>query len=103
MRTFLASMLGALAALVIFCGGAVLAFIAFLVVISAVGEKPVLVEDGSYLVVDLDTNINDAPRLIDFGALLGDHREALQLRQVTEAIRSAAADHRIKGILLIGY
>lgn len=102
MRTFLASMLGALAALVIFCGGAVLAFFAFLVVISALGEKPVVVEDGSYLVVDLDTNINDAPRLIDFGALLGDRPEALQLRQVTEAIRSAAADSRIKGVLLIG-
>jgi protease-4 len=102
MRTFLASMLGALAALVIFCGGAVLAFFAFLVVISALGERPVVVEDGSYLVVDLDTNINDAPRLIDFGALLGDRPEALQLRQVTEAIRSAAADSRIKGILLIG-
>lgn len=102
MRTFLASMLGSLAALLIFCGGAVLAFFAFLVVISALGEKPVIVEDGSYLVVDLDTNINDAPRLIDFGALLGDRPEALQLRQVTEAIRSAAADSRIKGILLIG-
>lgn len=102
MRTFLASMLGSLAALLIFCGGAVLAFFAFLVVISALGEKPVVVEDGSYLVVDLDTNINDAPRLIDFGALLGDRPEALQLRQVTEAIRSAAADSRIKGILMIG-
>lgn len=102
MRTFLASMLGSLAALLIFCGGAVLAFFAFLIVISAVGEKPVVVEDGSYLVVDLDTNINDAPRLIDFGALLGDRPEALQLRQVTEAIRSAAADSRIKGILVIG-
>ncbi len=77
MRTFLASMLGSLAALVIFCGGAVVAFFAFLVVISALGEKPVVVEDGSYLVVDLDTNINDAPRLIDFGALLGDRPEAL--------------------------
>lgn len=102
MRTFLASMLGALAALVIFCGGAVIAFIAFLVVISAVGEKPVVVEDGSYLVVDLDTNITDAPRLIDFGALLGERHEALQLRQVTQAIRAAATDQRIKGILLIG-
>lgn len=95
-------MLGALAALAIFCFGAILAFIAFLVVISAVGEKPVVVEDGSYLIVDLDTNINDAPRLIDFGAMLGDRREALQLRQMTEAIRSAAADNRIKGILLTG-
>ncbi len=102
MRTFLASMLGALAALAIFCFGAVLAFFAFLVVISALGEKPVMVEDGSYLVVDLDTNITDAPRLIDFGALVGDRTESLQLRQVTEAIKSAAADSRIKGILLIG-
>ena len=101
MRTFLASMLGALAALAIFCFGAVLAFFAFLVVISALGEKPVMVEDGSYLVVDLDTNITDAPRLIDFGALVGDRTESLQLRQVTEAIKSAAADSRIKRILLI--
>ncbi len=102
MKNFLSSMLGALAALIIFSGGAALAFIGFLVVISALGEKSVKVEDGSYLVVDLETNISDAPLLIDFNALLGDRPEALQLRLVTQAIRSAAADNRIKGILLVG-
>jgi protease-4 len=102
MKNFISSMLGALAALVIFSMGAGVVFFGFLVVISSIGHKPVSVEDGSYLVVDMDTNISDAPRLIDFGSLMGDRPEALQLREVTQAIRSASTDSRIKGIFLIG-
>ncbi len=102
MKNFLSSMLGALAALVIFSMGAGVVFFGLLVVISSVGHQPVSVEDGSYLVVDMDTNISDAPRLIDFGSLMADRPEALQLREVTQAIRSASTDSRIKGIFLIG-
>ena len=102
MKNFLSSMLGALAALAIFSMGAGVVFFGFLVVISSAGHQPVSVEDGSYLVVDMDTNISDAPRLIDFGSLMADRPEALQLREVTQAIRSASTDSRIKGIFLIG-
>ena len=102
MKNFLSSMLGALAALVIFSMGAGVVLFGLLVVISSAGHQPVSVEDRSYLVGDMDPNISDAPRLIDFGSLMADRPEALQLREVTQAIRSASTDSRIKGIFLIG-
>lgn len=95
-------MLGALAALVIFTGAAAVCFLIMLVAISALGEKPVVVEDGSYLVVDLSTNITDAPPLVDFGALMGRKMETLQLRAATNALNAAAGDDRIQGILIVG-
>lgn len=102
MKNFLSSMLGALAALVIFSGAAAGLFLILLVAISALGEKPVMVEDDSYLVVDLSTNITDAPPLVDFGALMGRKMETLQLRAATNALRAAASDDRIQGVLIVG-
>ncbi len=102
MKNFLSSMLGALAALMIFAGGAACLFFVLLVAISAVGQKPAVVEDGSYLVLDLSTNITDAPPLIDFGALMGNRQEVLQLREITRALKAAAGDSRIKGLLVVG-
>lgn len=102
MKNFLSSMLGALAALVIFSGAAAGLFIILLVAISALGEKSVVVEEGSYLVVDLSTNITDAPPLVDFGALMGRKMETLQLRTATNALKAAAGDDRIQGVLIVG-
>ena len=102
MKNFLSSMLGALAALVIFTGAAAGLFLILLVAISALGEKPVVVEDGSYLVVDLSTNITDAPPLVDFGALMGRKMETLQLRAATNALKAAVGDDRILGVLIVG-
>jgi protease-4 len=102
MKNFLSSMLGALAALMIFTGAAAAFFLVLIVAISALGEKPVLVEDGSYLVVDLSTNITDAPPLVDFGALMGRKMETLQLRAATNALKAAAGDDRIQGVLIVG-
>jgi protease-4 len=105
MKNFFTSMLGALAALVIFAGGCGLLFVVFLMAIAALGggEKmgPSL-ERGAYLVFDLSTNITDAPPPIDFGALRGGHDSTLQLRTVTRALHAAAKDSRIAGVFIVG-
>jgi protease IV len=102
MRNFISSMLGALAAMFLFLVAGCALFIGLLIVISAMGEKRVSVEPGSFLVVDLSTNITDAPPIIDFGTLTGDSVEVIQLRTATKAIRAASKDARIKGVLLTG-
>jgi protease-4 len=102
MKNFISSMLGALAALLLFAGGAMALFFGMLIVISALGERKVTVEDGSYLVLDLSANITDAPPLINFSALVGDKVEVIQLRAATKAIEMAASDNRIKGLLIVG-
>ncbi len=104
MKNFFTSMLGALTALVIFTGGAMLLFILFIGAIAAMsGEKPAAIENGSYLVFDLNTNITDAPPRVDFNVFSdGDRRETLQLRTVTRALHAAATDSRIAGVFMTG-
>ena len=104
MRNFITSMLGALLALVIFTTGAVLLFIGFIGTIVALGQqrKAPEVASGSYLVFDLSSNITDSPPPIDFGDLQNGAADTMQLRTLTRAIRYAAHDGRIKGILLLG-
>ncbi len=108
MKTFFTSMLGTIAGiLVLLCGGALLMFL-LLLVLAAMGDsqKP-QIEDGSYLVFDLATNITDAPAQIDNTALVAalsgeDLPAQQQTRLVTRALREAARDDRIKGVLLKG-
>lgn len=104
MRNFITSMLGALLALVIFTTGAVLLFIGFIGTIVALGQqrKAPEVASGSYLVFDLSSNITDSPPPVDLGELENGKSDTIQLRSLTRAIRYAAHDSRIKGILLIG-
>jgi protease-4 len=105
MKNFFTSMLGALVALVIFTGGGLLLFIGFVGAIAAMSgqEKTVAIEPGSYLVFNLDANITDAPPRVDFSIFTRDNRpETLQLRTVTRALRAAATDDRIAGVLLTG-
>jgi protease-4 len=104
MKNFFTSMLGALVALIIFAGGGLLLCIGFIGAIAAMsGDKPVALESGSYLVFNLDTNITDAPPRFDFSAFTDNERtETLQLRTVTRALRAAATDDRIAGVLLTG-
>ena len=104
MKNFFTSMLGALVALVIFCGGATLLFIGILGAIIAMGgdKKAPSFERGSYLVFDLSANITDAPPQVDFSQFTGDHTTTLQLRAVTRALRAAKSDDRVAGILLKG-
>ena len=104
MKNFFTSLLGALVALIIFTIGGGLLFIGFIGAIAAMGnqQKTEVVEQGSYLVFDLAANIKDAPPTVDFSALAGNRSETLQLRTVTRALRAAAKDDRIAGILLKG-
>lgn len=104
MKNFFTSMLGALVALILFTGGGLLLFIGFIGAIAAMsGEKPVTMETGSYLVFNLDANITDAPPRVDFSAFTGNDRpETLQLRTVTRALRAAAVDDRVAGVLMTG-
>lgn len=104
MKNFFTSLLGALVALVIFCGGALLLFIGILGAIVALSgdKKAPAFERGSYLVYDLAANITDAPPVIDFGQFGGSQHSTLQLRAVTRAIRAAKSDDRIAGLVITG-
>ena len=103
MKNFISSFLGALVALLLFVGGAGLMFIGFMgILISAGSKKAPTFESGSYVVFDLGTNITDSPALLDFSELTDARPASLQLRAVVRALRAAAADHRIKGLVLVG-
>jgi len=107
MKNFFTSLFGSLLALVIFFGGCLFLGIMMLAMLAAIGEKPVAtVQPGSYLVFDLSANIQDAPQEFDAGLLGpllgGDRNRTLQLRTVTRALRAAAHDKRIAGLLITG-
>ncbi len=107
MKNFFTSLLGSFVALMLFAFGVCVLFFGFIAALSMLGQEPIDVEEGSYLVFDLSSNITDAPAPFDSGALLdalggSGEPERLQLRTVTEALSTAAADDRIAGILLVG-
>ncbi len=108
MKSFFASLFGSLAALVIFFGGCAFLGLLLVVVLAAMGKKGTEpVAQGSYLVFDLSANIQDAPPAFDGGALFGPlfggrRMTTLQLRTVTRAIRAAAKDRRVSGLLITG-
>lgn len=108
MKNFFTSLLGSLVALVLFFGGCMFLGLVFILALAALGQKqPVAVQPGSYLVFDLSANIQDAPLEFDgaalFGPLMGGERlQTLQLRTVTRALRAAAKDSRIAGLLITG-
>lgn len=108
MKNFFTSFFASLTALVVFVLGAGLMFFLLIGAIVALGQKkPVLVDEGSYLVFDLAANIPDTPSqnegLEQFvEAFGGEANPSLQLRQVTRALEAAAADKSIKGLYLTG-
>ncbi len=108
MKNFFTSLLGSLVALVLFFGGCAFLGLVFILALAALGQKqPVAVQPGSYLVFDLSANIQDAPLEFDGAALFaplmgGERLQTLQLRTVTRALRAAARDNRIAGLLVTG-
>ncbi|MBA3848991.1 MAG: signal peptide peptidase SppA [Opitutus sp.] len=107
MKSFFTSFFATLAALLVFCFGAAAVFFLMIGAIAALGEKPVAVAKGSYLVYDLGTRIKDAPEQMEgldelVEALGGEGQRRLQLRQITRAIEAAATDEDIAGIFLRG-
>ncbi len=108
MKTFFASLLGSLAGLFLFVVGGGLLLTLFIMMAAAFGESPEApVTPGSYLVFDLSTNLTDAPAQFETDSLMaalagGAIPSHLQTRLVTRALREAADDNRIKGILIKG-
>lgn len=108
MKAFFASFIGTLLALAAFCATAILLVLGgFAILMSSSGGNTIQVENGSYLVLNLDgTNITDAPPLMEEGGLgdllRGDAPRPIALRQATAGLHHAAKDHRIRGVFLTG-
>lgn len=107
MKNFFTSFFATIAALLVFAFGGLLMVFVLIGALAAMGEKPVAVQNGSYLVLDLNANIQDTPSQMEgleeletvFG---GAGAQRLQLRQLTRAIRAAADDPDIAGIFMQG-
>jgi protease-4 len=109
MKQFFASFFGTLVGLIVFvAGGVLLMFIGIAMMVSLGQQQPAVqtVESGSFLVLDLDTNITDAPPPYDgagrLGKLFGADGERTQLRQLLDVLRTASKDDRIRGLVLTG-
>ena len=108
MKNFFTSFFATITALIVFIMGICVMGFLFLGALIAMGQKkPVVVDDGAYVVFDLSANILDTPAQNEgfdefMEAFGGEARSTLQLRQVTRAIQAAAADKSIKGIYLTG-
>jgi len=89
MKNFFSSFFASLSALIVFAlGGVVLLFLLLGAMVAMGQKKPVMVQEGSYLVFDLSANIQDAPSQLDgleelSEALGGAGSRMLQLREVT--------------------
>lgn len=104
MKNFFTSMLGALAALLLFSFGCFILGLGFLAALAALGGREKAApafERGSFLVFNLSTHITESPPAIDLGSF-GSQEESLQLRTITRALRAAAEDERIAGVFLGG-
>ncbi len=108
MKGFIQSLLGSLTAFAMLCFGGTLAFFLLIGVLASIGETPVVeVQSDSVLVLDLNTNIQDAPPLSDFEAVLqealsGEPQPTTHLLQVIDSIHLAADDDAISALLLHG-
>lgn len=108
MKNFFTSFFATLTALVVFLiGGFILGFMLLGALIAMGQKKPVLVQDGSYLVFDLASNIVDTPLQNEgmeefIEAFGGEAPNILQLRQVTRGLQAAASDPAVKGLYLTG-
>ena len=69
MKTFFASLLGTLAALLLIVFGTFMVGFVLLGAMASFGSQEPTVESGSYLVLDLAANITDAPEQYDDGAI----------------------------------
>ena len=108
MKNFFISFFATLTALIVFLIGGFLMFFLILGALAALGQKkPVVVQNGSYLVLNLSTNIQDSPSQVEgldelLEVLGGDSPRTLQLREVTRALQAATNDEAIAGLYLTG-
>jgi len=109
MKSFITSLCASLVALfVFFAGGLLMLLLVLSLAKSAEKGSTVIVDNGSYLVLDLTGNITDAPDQFDGGRMVGTLLGSgggpfiLQLRSVVSAIDHAAEDDRIAGLFITG-
>ena len=107
MKSFFTSFFATLTALLVFIIGGSVVILLLLGAIAAMGEKPVVLTKGAYLVLDLSANIQDTPLqnegLEDLAeAFGGASAHVLQTRDVTRALQAAANDSDIAGLYIAG-
>ncbi len=107
MKNFFTSFFATLMALLVFVIGGVVVMLLMFGALAAMGEKPVVLQKGSYLVLDLSANIQDTPLqnegLEDLAEAFGGARaHVLQTRDVTRALQAATNDSDIAGLYITG-
>jgi protease-4 len=106
MKSFFGSFLGALFAIFLLVGIAVVGCLAVIALVG-VSEKAPAVADNSLLVLDIATPILDAPPELSaaqlFSGLNDEQQETpVTLREVLRALSRAATDPKIKGVFITG-
>ena len=98
--------MGTLAGLAFAVTGLLVVAFGLLFLASAFKQKTTPVMPGSYLVFNLGSNITDAPPEFDgmgLGALFGSEKsQSLQLLTITRALKAAASDSHIAGVVMFG-
>lgn len=110
MKQFFITFFANLAALLFVFGGPVLLFMILIIASISAGSKGkplVSIERGSILVFDMSMNITDSPEHATStdpltNALSNDNTKSVPLHRLLNALKKAAKDDRIKGILLEG-
>jgi protease-4 len=110
MKQFFITFFANLAALLFVFGGPVLLFLILIIASISTGTKGqrlVTIERGSILVFDMSLNITDSPEHASStdplaSALSNDNTKSIPLHRLLSALKKAAKDDRIKGILLEG-
>jgi protease-4 len=110
MKQFFITFFANLAALLFVFGGPVLLFLILIIAsfsASSKGRHLVTIERGSILVLDLSMNVTDSPEHATstdplHSILSGDNTKSVPLHRLVTALKKAAKDDRIKGILIEG-
>jgi protease-4 len=110
MKQFFITFFANLAALLLVFGGPLLLILILIVAsfsASSQGRSIVSIERGSILVFDMSLNVTDSPEHASdtdtlSSAFSNDQSKSVTLRSLTTALRKAAKDERIKGMLLTG-
>ncbi|MCC6244349.1 MAG: signal peptide peptidase SppA [Gemmatimonadaceae bacterium] len=105
MKAFFTAIAANLVTIAIFVVGGILLIIG--IAASAASEKPVAVRKGSVLVVDLEQTFVDAPTAAEHSSILDDAlfaggQNTIPLRSAMLALRAAAGDDDISGVLIRG-
>jgi protease-4 len=110
MKQFFITFFANLAALLVVFGAPLLLLLILIIAsfsVSSRGEHLVSIERGSILVLDLSMNVTDSPEHATStdlltNALSGDNTRSIPLHRLVSALKKAAKDDRIKGMLIEG-